>query len=192
MNGERVLTLGHSWGCSVALELAKRHSAFVTALILASGYYYPTPRVDVVALAVPAVPLIGDVVRYTVAPLVSRLLWPQMMKTLFGPASIPVKFDGFPKSLAVRPSQIRASASEAAMMVPYALLCPPNLADLEVPVSIIVGGEDRLVNPDKQSGRLEKENLARPSLRLSHSGHMVHQTETEAVMDMIDRTARGA
>lgn len=189
---ENATVLGHSWGCSVALELAKRYSAFVSGLVLASGYYYPTPRLDVVALSLPAVPLLGDVVRYTISPIVSRLMWPLMMKTLFGPAPVPKKFDAFPKGLAVRPSQVRASASEAAMMIPYALLCPPNLAILEMPVSIIVGGEDRLIDANKQSGRLQEENPNQPMLRLSHAGHMVHQTETEAVMGMIDQTARAA
>jgi pimeloyl-ACP methyl ester carboxylesterase len=189
---ENATVLGHSWSCTIALELAKRYPAFVNGLILASGYYYPTPRVDVVALSLPAVPLLGDVVRYTISPLVSRLMWPLMMKTLFGPAPIPKKFDGFPKGLAVRPSQVRASASEAAMMIPYALLCPPNLAVLEMPVSIVVGGKDRLIHPEKQSGRLQKENPDQALLRLAHAGHMVHQTETEAVMGMIDQTARAA
>src|ERR1700730_17825872 len=41
--------LGHSWGASVAVALALRHPDLVRGLVLASGYYYPTARPDVIA-----------------------------------------------------------------------------------------------------------------------------------------------
>jgi hypothetical protein len=66
----------------------------------ASGYYYPTPRVDVVAASGPAIPIIGDILRYTVAPLLGRVLWPAVMRKIFGPAKVPAKFaNGFRRSL---------------------------------------------------------------------------------------------
>src|ERR1700733_4343310 len=65
------LVLGHSWGASVAVALALKYPALVQGLVLASGYYYPTVRPDVLALSAPAVPFFGDVLRYTLAPIVS-------------------------------------------------------------------------------------------------------------------------
>ena len=55
------IVLGHSWGTSVAVALALRYPNLVQGLVLASGYYYPTLRLDVVALSGPAV-LVGAVV----------------------------------------------------------------------------------------------------------------------------------
>src|SRR6202044_630757 len=52
--------LGHSWGASVAVALALKYPNLVRGLVLASGYYYPTARGDVVALSAPALPLVGD------------------------------------------------------------------------------------------------------------------------------------
>ena len=43
------IVLGHSWGASVAVALGLKHEDSVKALVLASGYYYPTARVDVAA-----------------------------------------------------------------------------------------------------------------------------------------------
>jgi hypothetical protein len=34
----------------------------VQALVLASGYYFPTTRGDVLALSGPAIPVLGDIV----------------------------------------------------------------------------------------------------------------------------------
>src|SRR4030095_5174609 len=44
---ERPLVLGHSWGTLVALAMAARNSERVKGLVLVSGYYFPTWRVDV-------------------------------------------------------------------------------------------------------------------------------------------------
>ena len=68
--------LGHSWGASVAVSLALKYPQMVGGLVLASGYYYPTVRADVVALSGPAIPVIGDILRYTLSPIISRLMWP--------------------------------------------------------------------------------------------------------------------
>src|SRR6478752_3602625 len=77
------VVLGHSWGASVAVALALKYPKLVQGLVLASGYYYPTLRADVVAASAPAVPLMGDLLRYTISPIVSRLMWPLMMTKIF-------------------------------------------------------------------------------------------------------------
>src|SRR6476469_3622468 len=120
LNVQRAIVLGHSWGASVAVALATRRPALVEALVLASGYYFPTVRADVLALSGPAIPGLGDIVSFTISPMLSRLMWPAMLRKMFGPGSVPEKFAGFPKEMAVRPSQIRAGAAETAMMIPAA------------------------------------------------------------------------
>jgi pimeloyl-ACP methyl ester carboxylesterase len=49
--------VGHSLGSMVALALALNHPDDVSRLVLASGYYYATPRADVVLASPPAIPL---------------------------------------------------------------------------------------------------------------------------------------
>jgi pimeloyl-ACP methyl ester carboxylesterase len=114
------LVFGHSWGASVAVALALEHPQFVDGLVLASGYYFPSVRPDFLALSTPAIPGIGDILSNTFSPIISRIMWPLLMRAIFGPRSVPKKFDGFPKAMAVRPSQIRASAAESALMIPGA------------------------------------------------------------------------
>ncbi len=63
MGVPRAVVLGHSWGTLVALALALKYRQQVQALVLASGYYYPTVRADVVILSQPAIPLIGDLLK---------------------------------------------------------------------------------------------------------------------------------
>lgn len=182
----RALILGHSWGASIAVALALRHPQAVSGLVLASGYYYPSARVDAAILSGPAVPLLGDVARYTIAPIAGRLMWPLLMRKIFGPAPVPTKFRRFPKEMAVRPSQIRAAAAESAMLVPTAAATFANYAALKMPVVILAGAEDRLIDTAEQSRRLHHHITQSTFRPVPGSGHMVHQTNPEAVMSAIE------
>ena len=185
----RATVLGHSWGCSVAVALALKYPETVSGLVLASGYHYPSMRADVLVLSGQAVPLVGDVIRYTVSPIISRLMWRLLTRKLFGPAPVPEKFEGFPKEMVFRPSQIRASAAEAALMIPDAFAVRGHYSELRMPVVIIAGEGDRLVDIDDQSARLHAE-IAHSSLRrIPGVGHMIHQTATETVMAAINEAA---
>lgn len=187
----RAVVLGHSWGAAVAVALASRHSRMVEGLVLASGYYYPASRFDMVLLSGPAVPLLGDVARHTVAPLAGRLLWPVLLRKIFGPAPVPAKFRAFPREMALRPSQIRAEAAESALLIPWAARACGDHAALAMPVAIVVGAEDRLIDPARQSLRLHRD-IAHSSLHpVPGCGHMVHQTDPGAVMAAIRALGAG-
>jgi len=44
---EHAIVLGHSWGTMVAVALVLQAPALVRSLVLLSGYYFPTARMDV-------------------------------------------------------------------------------------------------------------------------------------------------
>jgi pimeloyl-ACP methyl ester carboxylesterase len=182
----RYAVVGHSWGASVALALAMEYPKTVAGLVLASGYYYPSMRADVLLMSGPAVPVLGDILSYTVSPIISRLLWPLLLRKIFGPAPVPDKFLGFPKEMAVRPSQLRASAAETALMISNAVSMQGRYGSLNVPVVIIAGDQDRLVNIDKQSARLHRDMGQSRLRRVAGAGHMVHQTAPALVMAALD------
>lgn len=186
------IVLGHSWGASVAVALATRYPNVVRGLVLASGYYYPTPRVDMMLMAGPAVPIVGDILRYAIAPLTSRLMWPLMMRKIFGPAPVPAKFGSFPMEMAVRPSQLRASAAESALLIPVATAAAASYSSLAMPVVIVAGSDDRLVDPEVQSAQLHDAVPHSTYHRIPGSGHMVHQTDVTAVMRAITEASERA
>jgi len=185
----RAIVLGHSWGCSVAVALALNYPELVSALVLASGYYYPSVRAEAVPSLGLQIPLLGDAIRHAVSPALARAMWPLLLRKLFGPAPTPEKFAGFPKEMTFRPSQLKASAADTALMVPDAAARAKRYGELAMPVVIVAGESDRLVDTDKQSARLH-EDLPHSTLRVvPGAGHMVHQTATPDVMAAIDEAA---
>lgn len=188
---EKAAFLGHSWGTSVAIQMALRHPGMVTSLVLASGYYFPTFRPGFLALSGPAIPLLGDIIRYTLAPIVSLAAWPLLLRKIFGPARTPEKFSAFPREMALRPSQLRAAAAETAILIPYAAAAQSEYGELSVPVFIIAGDKDAIVS-FAQSRRLHREVPGSTLHRVRGGGHMIHQTHTRAVLATIKQAALAA
>lgn len=183
---ERPVVLGHSWGTLVALAMGLQAPQSVRGLVLISGYYYPSPRLDVAVLAQPAIPLIGDLMRYTVAPLVSRLLWPLLTKRIFSPAAVPENFKRLPKWMMLRPSQLRASAAESALMIPSAIALYKRYPELAMPVQVIAGDGDRLIDPAHHAVRLNQA-LPASTIKMEHGqGHMLHYARVDDILAAID------
>lgn len=172
----------------MAVALAVRHPSFVEALVLASGYYFPTPRVDLVTPSVPAIPGLGDIISNTISPLAARLIWPGLLRKIFGPQPVPDKFAGFPLEMAARPSQLRASAEEAAIMIPAAAAASKTYSELTMPTVIIAGEDDRLIEFE-QSARLHAKVAQSRLRRIAGAGHMIQQSATSDLMAAIEEAA---
>lgn len=183
---KKVTVVGHSFGTLVALALAEEKPALASSLVLVAGYYYPSARVDVAFAAPPAVPVIGDVIRYTASPLLGAALKPGMEHQMFAPAPVSAGWrDRFPFEMSLRPSQIRAAAADASLMIPAAAINAQRVAGLKLPVTIIAGREDKVVDQEAQSTRLADEIDGSELLLVSDAGHMVHHSATTKVVDAI-------
>lgn len=187
---EQPILFGHSWGSLVALAFALEFPDDAGGLVLAGGYYFPQARKELAALSVPALPVAGDVIRHTVAPFVVRRMAPRAIGHMFAPLPVPENFkSGFPLELALRPSQIRASMEELAMINAAAGELARRYADIDVPTAIIAGEADEIVDTPFHSIRLH-EHIAGSTLHLlPEMGHMLHHFETEKLADVIHGVA---
>jgi pimeloyl-ACP methyl ester carboxylesterase len=186
----QAIVLGHSWGALVAVALALQAPHLVRSLVLASGYYYPTLRADVMLSSPAAIPGIGDLMRHTVSPVVGRILQPAMIKAMFAPADVTERFDReFPKAMMLRPLQLRASAEDAALMTPVTVELEKHYRDLRLPVVIIVGGDDQIADVDRQSKRLHSELPNSELIVVPGMGHMIQHLAPREVVAAIDRAA---
>jgi pimeloyl-ACP methyl ester carboxylesterase len=180
------VVLGHSWGTLVALGMATGAAADVRGLVLISGYYYPSARVDVALTAPAALPVLGDVLRYTVSPMTGRLFLKRTVKAMFAPAPTPGNFfDVLSAEMMLRPVQIKAEAEDAAFMIPAAARFSSCYRTLEMPVSLFAGANDKIVDPESNSVRLHREVPRSALVVTPGAGHMVHYTAVDEIVDAI-------
>ena len=186
---KRPVVVGHSWGAIVALALAARHQGDMAGLVLLSGYYFWTLRPDVLLAGIGALPVVGDVLRYTVSPLFSWLTLPFVKRALFSPASVPARFDAeYSPAMAFRPSQLRATFDDGALMIPGALALRTRYKDLTLPVVIMAGDGDKVVF--KRAAERLRANIPSSSLYIvAGAGHMVHHLAARQVADAIGAVA---
>ena len=150
---------------------------------------FPGFRLDVFLLSPPALPVIGDLLRYTISPWVGRLIWPLILKKLFGPSPVPKRFpclshmDGAaPVSASRRRRGIRAHGPGCGCIA-------TTLQRTEVACVYHRREDDRIVNPHRQSARLH-DSIPQSEFRLMAGvGHMVHHTACDQVMDLIEQAA---
>ena len=186
---DAAVVVGHSWGTMVATALALAHPESVKRLVLISGYYFPTPRLDVPFAAVPAIPGIGTLLRHTLSPLIGRAMWPALSRMLFGPADITPGFRQWPVWMTLRPEQLRASAADTAMMIPQAIHMADRYGELNMPVTVLAGDGDLIVNTAVQSVRLQERLLHGTLQVVPGAGHMLHHIAPAIVIAAIKAQA---
>ena len=141
-----------------------------------------------------AVPVLGDVLRYTVSPLLGWLQMPLLKWAMFSPAQVPARFEAeYSPAMALRPSQIRATSMDGTLMIPGALALRGHYKDLTLPVVIIAGDGDKIVFK-RRSERLAASIRGSVLQVVKGAGHMVHHLAprqvAQAVEDVAGRTAR--
>lgn len=183
---DRPVLYGHSWGACLVVTFAVHHPDQIRGIVAASGYYYPNRRLDAAIAVLNVAPAIGPVVRNTVGPVMGALTGIGAVKALFSPNPIPPAFAEFPASLALRPSQLRASGEDGTTLRGWAERTSPRYRDIRVPVLIVAGDGDKAVDYEGHAMRLH-DDIPGSRLRIfPHTGHMVHHVHPDAVVQAIE------
>ena len=188
---ERPVVVGHSFGAIVALALARQQPANTAGLVLLAGYYFSTLRPDVWMAAIAATPVLGDILRYTISPVLGWLSTPLLKRALFSPAAVPARFDReFSPSISLRPSQIRATNADGALMIPAVLALRDSYETLAMPVAIIAGDGDKVVFK-RSAERLHGEIPGSTLQIVRGAGHMVHHLAARQVARAVESVSPG-
>jgi len=192
MQVQRPILVAHSWGMLAALALALDHPSDTAGLVLISGYYFPTVRLDAPLVAPVAIPFVGDILRYTVSPVLGRLLMPGFKRMLFAPAPVPARFrTEYASGMALRPSQVRATAVDGTLLVPSVMSLCGRYGELDMPVIIMAGDGDKIVG-NRQSKRLRRAIPGSVLHIVEGAGHMVHHLASRKVVAAIAEVGRRA
>jgi pimeloyl-ACP methyl ester carboxylesterase len=180
------VVVGHSWGTLVALALVLRGDYSVRTLVLASGYYFLTWRLDVWLLSGPAAPDFGRPLPLHPRPDHLFHYFACNAPQDFEPHPVPQAFKReFPISLALRPKQLRAAAEESALLIPAAAQLQSQYSRIKCPVRLFHGDQDHFIECE-QSRHLH-EALPRSTLHFApNAGHMVHYADPIIIRQTVE------
>lgn len=133
-----------------------------------------------------ALPVLGDVMRYTVTAVAARLMFKRSIKAMFTPKQVPVDFPAtLSREMMLRPVQLRANAEDAAFMIGQAKVASERHHELQLPVSIFAGAEDAVVDVEAHSVRLHSALRQSKLVVVPGAGHMVHYAAADAIVAAI-------
>lgn len=189
----RPIVLGQSYGASVALAWALDAPDAAAGLVLVSGTTLPWPdELDATNAVVSTARA-----RAALAPLLSSLVNETAatgsLRTVFSPQRPPAGYaDYVGVGLALRPETIRNNARQIAALRANLARMSQRYGTLRLPVEIVHGDADRVVDPDIHAAPLARRTPGANLVLLPGAGHMPHHTHAAEVVAAIDRAARRA
>ena len=186
---ERPILIGHSWGGAMVLAYAQEFPADTAGVLVLAGWSHPARAATLWVAGLPAAPVIGGLMSRALAPALAGGLARDIIAQLFAPEPVPASFAAFPIDLALRPSQLRANAEDLAALNADVARLRTRYRQIAVPVEILTGGADKIVDPAAHAFRLARAVPDAGFQVLSGVGHMLHHTQPEAVCAALERLA---
>ncbi len=188
--------VGHSLGGAIALALAAGHPGRVAGLALLAPLTHPAREIPLVFRPLTIrQPWLRKLVAWTLAVPMSDLRRDEVLEMVFGPDPVPADFalrgGGM---LALRPSHFMAASEDLVAGAPGMGPLVARYSELRLPVSILFGREDRILDP-AANGEAFAGKVPDAALTLVPGGHMLPITAADTCVDFVRKAAarlRGA
>jgi len=179
---DRPLVVGHSLGGAIALALALDHPDKVSGLALISPLTQPQDSVPPAfrAIAIGS-PLVRSALAWTLATPLGMLSGSRGADAVFAPEPAPADFrTKGGGALVLRARAFHAASTDLAATRTDMPLLSARYAGLSVPVAILYGSEDAILDPDIHGAKIA---AAVPAVELTliPGGHMIPVTAPEQV-----------
>ena len=182
---EKPVLVGHSWGGSLVLAAAVAYGKDLAGIVLLAPAAYPSASVEWWSLF-PHVPLIGNFVVNKLTPVLGRALVRKSLKRAYDPQEVQTDYVEQSLELWMRPDQIRACAYDERTLGASLTVLSESYRDIEMPVVIVTGSADRLLDPEEHAYPLHRTIKDSKLVVLPETGHQLPQTRPDAVISAID------
>lgn len=183
---ERPVVVGHSYGGAVAMALALKRPDAISGVVALAPVIVPEPRLEHLLFSPRAVPGAGDAFTETAGRGFDRLLLPLLWEAQFTPQKQPERFRAaFPYERAKGSAQVVATGEDATSLFWSLTELVAGLHRCAVPVRVLVGEADKVVNPNHSRFLARTAPCASIEL-LPELGHMIHWFAQSKVADTVE------
>jgi pimeloyl-ACP methyl ester carboxylesterase len=188
---ERPIIVGYSWGGALALIYAAKVRTDIRGLVLVSPVAFPDDKLVDWTTNVIATPVIGDVVLAVSVPQVSIALVRERLKKAAAPEKLTEGYVHLSSTVWSTPCRLRTMALDGQRTGPALQEAAPLFKNIECPVQVLVGSEDKFVCPDRHGRRLSAQLRRATLTEVAQAGHILVQTKPEVVAAAV-RAVAGA
>jgi pimeloyl-ACP methyl ester carboxylesterase len=182
---KKPVLVGHSWGGSLVLAAAVAYEKDLAGIVLLAPAAYPTVSREWWSL-LPHVPLIGNLVVNRLTPFLGRAMVRKSLQQAYDPQDVQEDYVEQSLELWIQPDHIRACAYDEWTLGASLIGLSKHYRDIEVPVVIVTGSADRLLNPEEHAYPLHKAIKNSKLVVLPETGHQLPQTRPDAVVSAVD------
>ena len=188
---EKPILVGHSWGGSLVLAAAVAYQDELAGIVLLAPAAYPSVRIEWWS-PLPHVPLLGKFVVQRLPSFIGRVIVKLSLKEAYNPQAVQVDYAQRSAEMWTRPAQISACAHDERTLRASLRLLSPRYSDIQLPVVIVTGSADMLLEPKQQAYQLHNTIKGSELVVLPHTGHQLPQTQPDSVIDAIETAWRTA
>jgi pimeloyl-ACP methyl ester carboxylesterase len=182
---EKPVLVGHSWGGSLALAAAVEYGSDLSGIVLLAPAVYPDVSIEWWSL-LPNVPLLGPLAVKALTPLIGRTVVKGSLKDAYHPQDVHDDYAERIATMWMQPDRIRAWADDERTLRRSLERLSPRYSQIELPVVIVTGDTDRVVNPRDHAYPLHKMIENSKLIVLPDTGHQLPQTQPDAVLAAVD------
>ncbi len=184
---EKPVVVGQSFGGAVALRYGLDFQDEVSALVLLAPVSHEWPGGIAWYNNVSQWPVAGVLLRRLVIPTFGQLSARRGIANSFYPGEPPhAYYEQSGLALLFRPKEFKANAEDIANLKAEIIAQQTRYGELQIPVAIATGADDTAVSPKLHSMRLASEISHATLTLLPETGHTLHHSRTDAIIDIIN------
>jgi len=183
------ILVGHSWGGSLALAAAVAYEDELSGIVLLAPAAYPNVSLEWWSL-IPGIPVLGKFFVHTLTPLIGRAVVKVNLKEAYYPQAVQENYAQQSAEMWIRQEQIRAYAYDERTLRSSLKILSSRYSDLQLPVVIVTGSDDLLLEPEKHAYPLHRTIKCSELVVLPETGHQLPQTCPDSVIDAIETAWR--
>jgi pimeloyl-ACP methyl ester carboxylesterase len=183
---KKPVLVGHSWGGTLVLAYALRYPDEISGIVLLAGLAYKFVGVPLPPPQIAQAPILDKVLKLIPSVPLGRILLKRILAVSFSPAPVPRNYLKAAQALWTRPSQVKAMFQDSTTLQPTLDVMHPLYDQIHLPVTIITGDVDAMVDPRQNAYPLHEAIAHSRLIVLPQVGHAIPQTQPEAIVNAID------